>query len=448
METQSYDIIIIGAGPGGYLAAQRAGSEAKKVLLVEKDQNLGGVCLNRGCIPTKSLLNSAKIYYKSRNSQELGVQSTGTTYDLKKAMTWKNQVVGTLTKGITYQMKRHNVTVLHGRAHVIDRSTVSVNDTLYRADHLLIATGSSPAELNIPGSGLDHVLNSDQILEISSLPSNLTIIGGGVVGLEFASYFSMLGVSVTVIEMLPEILPQFDSDMAVLLRKSLNCEFVTDAKVEKIDRKKVHYIKNGEKSSCPADVVLIATGRKPNTTGFGLEDINLDFNSDGIRVNEKMQTNQPNVYAIGDVTGKAMLAHAAYRMGEVAVNVILGRDDRMRYCALPWVVYTYPELSGVGMTETRARIEGRKIEISKMPLSVNGRYLAEHINERGLCKVVIDAQTRALLGVSIIGGVNSEIIMGAAAMIESELRVQEIREIMFPHPTVSEIIRDSIRAIN
>jgi len=445
MSEKKFDVVIIGAGPGGYLAAERAGAKGKKTLLIDMDKNLGGVCLNRGCIPTKTLLNSAKIFYSSQNSKQIGVSVSKAEYDIEKAMEWKNKVVSILTKGVAYQMKRNNVTVITGRAQFIDKNTVSVGGENYVANNIIVATGSSPAILAIPGINKTHVLTSDEILNINQLPEKLAIIGGGVIGLEFASYFSMLGVSVTVIELLPEILPHIDKDLSSLLRKSLkNCHFIISATVKKIDDKYIYYVKDDHEESFPADMVLLAVGRIPNVSDLGLDRINLDFDQKGIKVNDKMQTNQPGVYAVGDVTGKSLLAHTAYRMGEVAVNVMFGENDRMRYHAIPWVVYTYPELSGVGLTEAQAEKEGRKIRVGSLHLRANGRFLAEHGNEKGICMVIVDAESDVLLGVAILGGVNSEIIFGAATLIEAELRVKDIKEIIFPHPTVSEIIKDTI----
>jgi dihydrolipoamide dehydrogenase len=449
MSANKYDLIIIGAGPGGYLAAERAAAKGKKALLMEKDKNLGGVCLNRGCIPTKALLNSAKIFHSLKHSEQFGVTASGIEYNLTKAMEWKNKTVSALVRGVEYQMKRHNVTVLIGSAQIEDRNTVTVDGQKYETENLIIATGSSPAKLPIPGAEKKHVLSSDELLNITKLPKSVVIIGGGVIGIEFASYFSMLGVTVTVIELLPEILPNFDKDISVMMRSSMNnCKFITGAKVVSIDDEKVNYILNGKEENCPAELVLQAVGRIPNVSNFGLEKINLDFDRKGIRVNEKMETNIPGVYAIGDVTGKSLLAHSAYRMGEVAVNTITGQNDRMRYNAIPWVVYSYPELSGVGLTEEQAMKEGRKIKVSSLQMRANGRFLAEHGNEKGICKVIVDAESNLLLGVTLIGGVNSEIIYGVAAMIEAEFRVKDIKDIVFPHPTVSEIIKDTIWEIN
>jgi dihydrolipoamide dehydrogenase len=448
MGDKIYDVIVIGAGPGGYLAAERTGAIGKKVLLVDKNENLGGVCLNKGCIPTKALLNSAKIFYAAQNSQHLGIYVSGISYDLKNIMDWKNKTISTLTKGIQYQMKKNNVEVVTGTAQLENRNIVLIDGKKYKAENIIIATGSSPVKLSVPGADKPHVMTSDEVVNINELPKSLVIIGGGVIGIEFASYFSMLGVNVTIIELLPEILPNFDRDIASLMRSSLKkCNFITSAKVTSIDNEKVNFIRDSKVESCNTDAVLLAVGRTPNVDNIGLEKINIDFDCKGIRVNERMQTNISNIYAIGDVTGKFLLAHSAYRMGEVAVNNICNQKDIMRYHAVPWVVYSYPELSSVGLTEEQAKKENRNVKISSLQMWSNGRFLAEHGGDKGICKVVIDASTDVLLGVTLLGGVNSEMIYGAAAMIEAEFRVKDIRDIIFPHPTVSEIIKDTIWSI-
>lgn len=449
MSEKIYDLIVIGAGPGGYRAAERAGARGKKTLLIEKDKSLGGVCLNRGCIPTKALLNSAKIFYSAQNSQQIGVSVSGVEYDLKKAMEWKTKTVSALTKGVEYQMKRHNVDVITATAKFKRRDVILAGDDEYSAENIIIATGSSPVKLPIPGADKPHVLTSDEILEIKKLPKDLAIIGGGVIGIEFASYFSLLGIHVTVIEFLPEILPNFDKDIAALVRSSLKqCDFITGAKVISIDDNKINFIRDGKEESCQTDIILQAVGRRPNIENLGLESINIDFDKSGIKVNERMQTNIPNIYAVGDVTGKSLLAHSAYRMGEVAVNNMYLQKDKMRYNAIPWVVYSYPELSGVGLTEEQAKKDGRNVKISSLQMRANGRFIAEHGNEKGICKVIVDADSNILLGVTLLGGTNSEIIYGAAAMIEAEFRVKDIQDIIFPHPTVSEIIKDTLWELN
>ncbi len=445
MSEKKYDLIIIGAGPGGYLAAERAGHIGKNVLIIEKEKRLGGVCLNKGCIPTKTLLNSAKIFYKSQNSKSYGVTVFDAQYDFAAAMKWKEKVVDLMTRGVAYQMKRFNVDVVEGKAKFTGRNTVSVNGVEYSGNNIIIATGSSPAKIPIDGIDQPHVITSDDVFNITELPKNLVIIGGGVIGLEFASYFSMIDVNVTVLEMLPEVIPNVDTEIAKLLRTSLKgCNILTGVKANRIEKNKVIYIKDNKEVSIDADLVLLAVGRVPNVEGLGLENLNLEYSKKGIVVNDKMQTNLPNVYAVGDVTGKSLLAHSAYRMGEVAVNIMFGKKDKMRYNAIPWVIYTNPELSGVGLTEKEAKAKGYKIKTASMQLRANGRFYAEHGNEKGLCKVIVDADTDLLLGVFLLGGVSSEIIHGAAIMIEAELRVKDIKEIIFPHPTVSEAVKDTL----
>lgn len=445
MSENKYDLIVIGAGPGGYLAAERAGAKGQNVLLVEKEKTLGGVCLNKGCIPTKTLLNSAKIFYKSQNSEMYGITVSDAKYNFEKAMAWKKKVVKLMTKGVAYKMKVHNVTTVYGKAKFSDKNSIAVNDELYYGSNIIIATGSSPVVIPIEGTNQSHVITSDDVFNITELPKNLVIIGGGVIGLEFASYFSMIGVNVIVLEMLPEVIPNVDEEIAKTLRTSLSgCTVLTNVRAHKIEEDKVVYIQEGEEVSCAADLVLMAVGRTPNVEDLGLAEINLEFTKKGIVVNDKMQTNIPNVYAVGDVTGKSLLAHSAYRMGEVAVNTMLGENDRMKYNAVPWAIYTNPELSGVGLTEAEAAIKGYNIKVNTMQLRANGRFYAEHGNEKGICKVVVDADTDLLLGVFLLGGVSSEIIHSAAVMIESELRVKDIKEIIFPHPTVSEAIKDTL----
>ena len=439
-----YDLIIIGAGPGGYIAAERAGARGKKVLLIEKE-HLGGVCLNRGCIPSKTLLYSAKLFAQACHSEVYGVYVDNPRFNLADAMTRKQKTVQVLRNGVAYQMKRHHVEVVEGTAAFADRRTVQVNGEQYQAHNIIVATGSSPICPPIPGADQSHILTSSEILEIEIFPAELVIIGGGVIGCEFAAFFSNVGVKVTVVEMLPEILPEIDTEIAAMLRKSMKgVNFYLDSRVEAFGSNSVTYTKDGEAHSLFCDTVLMSIGRKPNVEGLGLEKTGVDFDGQGIKVDEKMGTNIPGIYAIGDVTMKSMLAHSASRMGEVAVNNMFGQPDMMRYHAIPAVVYTLPEIASVGLTEAQATKRGIPVKSAKLPLNANGRFLAENDRKRGLCKVVVNAQTDVLLGLHIIGSPGSEMIYGAAAMIEDEFRVQDIKEVVFPHPTVSEIFKDSL----
>ncbi|MBI9101801.1 MAG: dihydrolipoyl dehydrogenase [Spirochaetales bacterium] len=444
-----FDLIVVGAGPGGYIAAERAGAAGKKVLLIEKEA-LGGICTNHGCIPTKSLLNAAKHFVHGIESAKYGVHFDNPVFKLSEAMAWKRETITGLQKGIAFLMKQHKVEVVFGQAEFpsgrpgAEGFPVIVDGVEYRGDDIILATGSKPFVPPIPGHDLPHVLTSRQILGLEELPKKLVVIGGGVIGVEFASFFSNVGVEVHVVEMMDEICPMMDRGLAGVLRKEMKAvKFHLGARVESIDDSSVTFDKNGEKTSLEADVVLMSVGRRPNIEG--LEGLGLDMDGRGIKVDEKMRTNIPGIWAVGDVTGESLLAHSASRMGEVAVANMTGGNQIMRYNAVPWAVYTIPEVAGCGLTEAEAKEKGFNVKSAAMPMKANGRFLAEYGKKAGgQCKVVVDADTDLILGIHMAGGLCSEMIGAAATFIEAELRVQEIKEIIFPHPSVSEIIKDTI----
>lgn len=442
-----YDIIIIGAGPGGYEMAERAGHKGLKVLLIEK-QYLGGVCLNWGCIPTKTLLNSAKHYVHAKEAPEFGVDVGNVEFNLTKTMAWKQDVIETLRGGIATMMKKNKVEVLYGAAKLLGSRKVEVEGKVYEGDNVVIATGGSPFVPPIPGADQPHVMTSKEILSVETMPQSLAVIGGGVIGIEFASFFSSLGVKVDVIEMLDEIIPFMDGEQAAQFRKALKgkVDFNLGCRVTAIDGHDVKFTtQSGEEKSINADIVLMSVGRSPNLSGMGFEEAGLDFDRRGIKTDDQQRTNLPNVYAIGDVTGKSQLAHSATRMGEVALNTILGKKDRFRTNAIPWAVYSMPEIAGCGLTEKQAKEAGHNVKSASLPLIMSGRFLAENGKRGpGSVKVVVDADSKALLGVHMFGAYSSEIIWGVAAMIESGLRVEDVQEIVFPHPTVGEVIRSTM----
>ena len=444
----SYNLIVIGSGPGGYIAAQRAGALGKKVLLIERD-NLGGVCTNVGCIPTKSLLNSAKHYRYAQESEAMGVSAEKVTFDLTKAMAWKKDTVETLRSGIAFLMKVAKADVVFGEAVCLDANRVQVGQEVYQGENIIIATGSSPAVPPIPGSNLPNVLTSTEILSLEKLPASLVVIGGGVIGVEFASFFASVGVEVAVIEMMDEILPMVDKDMAKLIRREMKpVEFYLSSKVTEIKKDGVLFTnEKGESQELKGEMVLLSVGRRPNLEA--VKNLKLDINRGGIVVDETLRTNIPNIYAIGDVNGKSLLAHSASRMAEVVVSNLYGKGkQKMRYNATPWAVYGMPEVAGCGLTEDEAKRQGREVLSATDQMRSNGRFLAENGKRAaGLCKVVVDAKSRAILGVHLLGPYSSEIIYGAAAIIEAELRIEDVKEIVFPHPSVSEIIRDTLYAI-
>jgi len=441
-----YDLIVIGGGPGGYMAAERAGHAGRSVLLIEK-RALGGVCLNEGCIPSKTLLNSAKLYDYALHGEAYGVTVEKAALDHSFVISRKNKVVDTLVGGVKALMKSNKVTVIYGEAKIVDNTHVSVNDEVYSGKRLIIATGSVPV---IPSSlqgvteGINNnfVLTSREMLDITEVPDNLVIIGGGVIGLEMASYYNSAGSKVTVIEMLPKIAGTLDDEIATILMKSYQkkgVDFKLGTRVTAVAPGSVIY----DGGQVKADKVLLSIGRRPAVDGFGIENTGVAIDAGKIITDEHCLTSVPNIYAVGDVNGKYMLAHTAYREAVVAVNHILGKRDFMRYDAVPSVIYTSPEAAGVGETESSARQAGIECAVVSVPMAYSGRYLAESAVTDGICKVVVDKKNRNIIGVHMIGSYVSEIIAAACTMIEMQMRVDDAKEIIFPHPTVSEMIREA-----
>ena len=448
----TFDLAIIGGGPAGYVAAERAGKKGLKVVLIEKGE-LGGVCLNEGCIPTKTLLYSAKIYDNAVASSKYGVETKEVTFDFSKMMARKQKVVKKLVGGVGMKMKEHHVEVIKDSAYIKGRSAegiaITVGGQEVVATNLLICTGSEAFLPPIPGLGApgDLILTNREILELKERPESLVIIGGGVIGLEFASFYNSLGTKVTIIEMLDEILTGMDREMSEMLRKEYTKKGITfniSAKVTEVIGNEVFFEKGGKTTSVTGEKILVSVGRKPNTAGFGLENIGVELNRGGIKVDEKMRTNVPNVFAAGDVTGFSLLAHTASREGEVVVNNLTGRNDQMRYNAIPGVVYTNPEFSGVGLTEESAIAQNIEYKVAKLPLAFAGRFIAENEGGSGLCKVLIGAKYGEVLGVHILGNPSGEIIYGASMAIEMEMTIKEMEEVIFPHPTISEIFKETI----
>ncbi len=449
-----YDLIVIGGGPAGYLGAERAGRKGLKTLLIEK-RAVGGVCLNEGCIPSKTLLHSAKIYDYARFSEKYGVKAENVSFDHKAVIKRKNKVVKTLIAGIKSQLKASKVELIEGVGTIEGRGDegylIRVGDQIYTGKRLLIATGSVPAIPPIPGveEGLEegYVLTSREILDIESIPESLVIVGGGVIGLEMASYFNSAGSKVTVIEMLDHIAGDTDREISNILMRNYEkkgIDFKLNAKVTEIGPGKVIYEQEGQRYELEAEKVLISVGRRPNIEGLGLERIGVEVERGCIKVDETGLTNVPNVYAAGDVNGYSMLAHTAYREAEVCVNNMTGKKDIMRYNAIPSVIYTNPEVACVGETEETAKAKGIDYEVANLSMRYSGRYVAENERGDGICKILIDKEYRRIIGVHMIGNPASEIIYGAALMIEMEMRVEDVQELVFPHPTISEIIREGV----
>ncbi|HLN73964.1 MAG TPA: dihydrolipoyl dehydrogenase [Prolixibacteraceae bacterium] len=445
-----YDLAIIGGGPAGYVAAERAGAKGMSVILFDK-RALGGVCLNEGCIPTKTLLNSAKVLEYAHEAGKYGITVENVGIDFKKIMLRKDKVVRKLVAGVGAKMKHAKVEVIVANAVIKEKRgevvTIDAENQQYQANRLLICTGSEAAVPPIPGLDSSVVMTNREILQMKECPQSLVIIGGGVIGSEFADFYNAMGAKVTVIEMLPEILTGVDEEIAAFVRKEFEKKGVTyhlNARVTQLNGKEVVFVKDGQEQRITGDEVLLSVGRKANVAGIGLENIGVDFTSRGIKIDEHCRTNIPNVYAAGDITGFSLLAHTASREAEVAVNHMLGRKDIMRYNAIPGVVYTHPEIAGVGLTESAAKEKGIEVEVQKLPMAYAGRFVAENEGKDGFCKVIVGKKYREILGIHMVGGVCSEMIYGACSIIESQLRVQDVEEIVFPHPTVSEIIKETI----
>ena len=453
-----YDLAIIGGGPGGYVAAERAGAAGLKVVLFER-KSLGGVCLNEGCIPTKTLLYSAKVYNYAKTGDHYGVYVSDPSFKYDEIVARKNKVVKKLVGGVKVAMKGNGVEVVNESATIQGRDAegikVEAAGQTYVVRILLICTGSEAAVPPFPGlkEAGDVIVTNREILDMTEKPEELVVIGGGVIGMEFAAFFSTLGTKVTVVEMLPKILGPLDDEISDMLQKQYEkrgVQFCLRCKVTGIEGNTVVY-EDPEGNVCrvSGDKILVSVGRRANLQGFGLENIGVELALNpagrpyGIKVDEKMRTNVPGVYAAGDVTGFSMLAHTASREGEVAVNNILGKEDRMRYNAIPGVVYTNPKVAGVGLTEAEAKAKGIDYKVVKLPMAYSGRFVAENERGEGICKIIVGARYHEVLGVHMLGNPCSEIINSACLAIEAEMTLEQLQEVVFPHPTVSEIIKET-----
>lgn len=444
-----YDLIIIGSGPAGYVGAVRAAKHGMKTAIIEKETNLGGTCLNWGCIPTKTLLKTAKVIHTIRDAEKFGVRVNGEmSFDFGKIMQRKDKIVKRIVKGVDYLMKTNKIDVIHGEASFVDTKTVKTPDGNLSARNILIATGAQPARPPIPGLDSPNVLTSREILDLKACPESLVVIGAGVIGMEFASFFSALGVKVTMIEMLDEILPMIDPEIAVLFKRQIEKEGVTfhlSSKVTRVENGKVFFTdQSGNEHSIEAEKVLLSIGTVPNLEGLGLDRVGVRIEKRAIVTDAQMRTNIPGIYAAGDVNGVWMLAHKASREAEVAVDVMAGEEAHIRYRAIPSCIYTSPEIATVGLSEREATQQGKAFRMTKYDLVANGRFLGETEGERGLVKAIIGKEHGELLGLHVIAPYASEIITVGTQGIEMEMLVKEFDEIVFPHPTICESVREAI----
>lgn len=445
-----YDIAIIGGGPAGYNAAGLAALNGLKTILFEK-KYIGGVCLNEGCIPTKTLLYSAKTFDSIKNAKKYAILVEDTPkLDVKNLIKRKDKIVKKLTAGVSYKLSSGGVEVVANEAVILGEEKgklqISSGDKNYSVDYVLLCTGSETVIPPIEGLSEVDYWTSKEALEFTELPKKLTIIGGGVIGIEFASFFNTAGVEVQVIEMQPEILPGMDKEIAAMLRSDLakkGVAFHLNAKVSRVENTGVHFEKNGKTEEVPADKVLVSVGRRAITAGFGLENLSVEILKNGVKVNNYMQTTHPQVYAAGDITGFSLLAHTAIREGEVAIAHILGQEDMMSYRAIPGIVYTNPEIAGVGKTEDELINEGVPYRVIKLPMTYSGRFMAENEGINGLCKVIVN-ESDEIIGCHMLGNPASELILIAGIAIENGDTVEAFRKHVYPHPTVGEIIHEAL----
>lgn len=451
------DILFLGSGPGGYVGALRAGRLGARVAIIEKN-HVGGTCLNIGCIPTKALLSTVEVVESVKHGADFGINVEGYSIDFPKMMQRKDKVVQQLRKGVEFLFKKDNVRLLRGTGKMLDPHTVEIKGQDGKTEKItsrsiIIATGSVPALLPVPGLEIGKsVWTSTEILSATAVPKSLLVVGGGYVGLEFGYTFAALGSDVTVVEMLPQIAGATDGEVAAELErvlkraglKILTNTTVIGAEDTKNGKKVKVKSSDGKEQDIEAEKVLIAVGRKPFTEGIGLEELGINNERGRIIVNERMQTNVPGVYAIGDCIGNPMLAHVASHEGLVAVANCLGHTEHMNYRAVPGVVFTHPEVASVGLTEEEARQQyGEDVRIGKFPFSANGKALGMGQRD-GFVKVIAEPKYGELLGVHIIGPHATDMITEAVVAMQSEATVEDIAASIHPHPTLSEPIHEAV----
>jgi dihydrolipoamide dehydrogenase len=457
-----FDLIVVGAGPGGYVAAIRAAQLGLKVACIDKRGALGGTCLNVGCIPSKALLDSSELYALARDRfGRHGIHFTGLALDLKAMMQRKNQVVKALTDGVAFLFKKHHIANIHGSARVTGPGKVSVKnanggDEILEAANILLATGSEPATLpSLPLDGTT-VVSSTEALSFESVPAHLIVVGGGYIGLELGSVWARLGSRVTVVEFLPSLLPFADSEIAGLLYKSLGkqgLKFHLDTKVTGASVQAGHVVvdaqSKGEQVLLQGDKVLVAVGRRPVTAGLGLDEVGvaIDAKSGRVTVGEDYATNVPGIYAIGDLIAGPMLAHKAEEEGIAVAENLAGKKGHVNYAAIPSVVYTWPEMSSVGQTEEQVKESGRAYSVGRFPFQANGRARAADETE-GLVKIIADAATDRILGAHIIGPRASELIAELVLALEFSGSSEDIARTCHAHPTLSEAVREAALAVD
>ena len=459
-DQKTYDVAIIGSGPGGYVAAIRAAQIGLSALIIEKESRLGGVCTLRGCIPTKALLHTADLLEETRHGAEVGVSTREVRLELAAAMKHKDKVVRQSSNGVSFLMKKNDVRVVNGFGRIAGAGKVSVtagdgSEDLYSAKNILIATGSTPRSL--PGMEIDHqtILSSDSILEVTEVPKSLLVVGSGAVGVEFASMFARFGSKTVVVEILPRIVPIEDEEISRELAASFKRQGIAvyvDTRIEKLTKTEggvevIARSSGGKTESFRTEKILMAVGRKPLSEGIGLEGAGVETDKGYIRVDGTMRTNVPGIYAIGDVVPTAQLAHVASAEAVVAVEHMAGRPVRpLNYDQVPGCTYCSPEIGSIGLTEAKARERGYDVAVGKFPFSANPK--ARILNEAsGFVKIVGEKKYDEVLGVHIIGPRATELIAEAAAALRLEATSEELVQTMHAHPTLSEAMHEASEAV-
>jgi dihydrolipoamide dehydrogenase len=451
------DVAIIGGGPGGYVAAIKAAHLGLKAVLIEKDK-LGGVCLNRGCIPTKALVSTAELLNQLQRVKEFGVQVKDYSFDFPAIMKRKEMIAQRLSSGVGQLMKANQIRVIQGEGNILEPGVVEVisiegKKELIKTENIIIATGSSVMKIPIPGLENEGVIDSDGALSLSELPTKMIIIGGGVIGIEFAGIFKAMGVEVTVVEMLPRILLPIDEEIAnrlTFILKRQGIKILTNSKVEGIEKTNQNLevlISNSEgKQRLKTEKVLLAAGRVPDFGNITVQKLGIELEGRAIKVDQKMRTNIPGIYAVGDVVGKIMLAHVAFREGIVAVENISGKEVLMDYKVVPNCVFSLPEVASVGLTEEEARKKYDQIKVSKFPYLANGKALGMGETE-GMVKIIADSDTSELLGLHILGTHASDLIAEGTLALSMEATAEEIVNTIHAHPTLAETVAEAAEGI-
>lgn len=443
-----YEVTVIGAGPGGYEAAIKAAQLGKKVCIVE-NRYFGGTCLNVGCIPTKALIKTANVLDSVKTAAQYGIEGVDTgavKVSMEKVQQRKKMIVSTLTNGVQGLLRANKVTMVKGTASFVDQNTISVGDETITSENFIIATGSSTfMPPFIPCEGETNVITSTEALDLDYVPESIAIIGGGVIGIEFAYLFAKMGSKVSVLELMDSILPMVDAEVAKMAQKKLVKEgvaFHLGARVQKVSGNKVIYELDGEEQAVEADAVLMAVGRVPNTEGLNAEGIGLEFDKRAIKTDASQRTSIPNIYAIGDVNGKVLLAHVASHEGITAAENICGANRSMEYDAIPSCIYTEPEIASVGLTEAQARESYANVKVGKFPMMANGKALVEGSMD-GVAKVIIDADTKKILGAHLYCEHASDMIAELALAMSVGATAEEVIHAIHPHPSISEVIPEA-----